>query len=79
MVSPQIWQKIMEQVFSGMNSVCIIFNDMLVTGKNNDEYLRDLEEVFQSFLKYGLWLRTKNCAFLQPIVKYYGFCISRWE
>ena len=67
----------MEQVLSGMISVCVMLDDVLVTGKNDEEHLHNLKEVFQRFQSHGLRLKAEKCAFLQPSVKYYGLCISK--
>ena len=40
--SPAIKQRFMEQVFSGMDSICVMLDDVLVTGKTNDEHLHNL-------------------------------------
>ena len=75
--SPAIWQRFMEQVLSGMTSICVMLDDVLITGQNDNEHMQNLEEVFQRFQKYGLRLRKEKCAFLQSSVKYYGLCISK--
>ena len=75
--SPANWQKFMEQVLGGMDSVCVMLDDVLVTGKNDIEHWCNLEEIFNRFMKYGLRLKREKCAFLQPSVKYYGLCISK--
>ena len=67
----------MEQVLGGMDSVCVMLDDVLVTGKNDIEHWCNLEEVFNRFMKYGLHLKRDKCAFLQPSVKHYGLCISK--
>ena len=75
--SPAIWQRFMEQVLSGMTSIYVMLDDVLITGQDDNEHMRNLEEVFQRFLKHGLRLKREKCAFLQPSVKYYGLCISK--
>ena len=52
--SPAIWQRFMEQVLSGMTSICVMLDDVLITGQNDNEHMQNLEEVFQRFQKYGL-------------------------
>lgn len=46
LVKPRYWQKFIKQVLSGMNSVCIMLDDVLITGKDDDEHLCNVEEVF---------------------------------
>ena len=75
--SPAIWQHFMEQVLSGMDSICVMPDDVLVTGKTNDEHLHNLEEVFHRFQRHGLRLKEGKCAFLQPSVTYCGLHMSK--
>ena len=67
----------MEQVLSRMTSICVMLDDVLITGQDDKEHMKNLEEVFQRFLRYGLCLKKEKHAFLQPAVKYYGLCISK--
>ena len=73
--SPAIWQRFMEQVLSGMTSICVMLDDALITGQDDEEHMKNLEEVFQRFLMYGLHIKKEKCTFLQPTVKYYGACV----
>ena len=63
--SPAIWQRFMEQVLSGMNSICVMLDDVLVTRRNDEEHLCNLEGVFERFQRYGIRLRLDKCAFLE--------------
>ena len=64
----------MKEVLSGMNSICVMLDDVLITGRNGEEHLCNLERVFERFQRYGL--RLDRCAFLQSSVTYYGMQIS---
>ena len=46
--SPAIWQRFIEQVLAGLNGTCVIMDDLLVGGVNDDEHLRNLEAVFSA-------------------------------
>ena len=52
--SPAIWQRFIEQVLAGLDGTCVIMDDLLVGGSNDDEHLKNLEAVLKQFLKYGL-------------------------
>ena len=52
--SPAIWQHFIEQVLAGLNRTCVIMDDLLLGGVNDDEHLQNLEAVFEQFQKYGL-------------------------
>ena len=45
--SPAIWQRFIEQVLAGLNGTCVIMDNLLVGGVNDDEDLRNLEAVFK--------------------------------
>ena len=75
--SPAIWQRFMEQALGGLTGICVMQDDVLVTGASDDEHLKNLEKVFERFRKYGLRLKAEKCSFMQPMVVYYGLCISK--
>ena len=52
--SPAIWQRFIDQVLQGLDGVCAIQDDVLVTGVNDGDHLRNLENVLQRFEKFGL-------------------------
>jgi len=74
--SPAIWQPFIEQVLAGLNGTCVIMDDLLVGGANDDEHLRNLEAVFQQFHKYSLRVKLPNCVFMAPSVIYFGLRFS---
>ena len=74
--SPAIWQRFIEQVLAGLNGTCVIMDDLLVGGVNDDEHLRNLEAVFQQFQKYGLRVKLPKCVFMAPSVIYFGLRFS---
>ena len=52
--SPAIWQRFIEQVLARLSGTCVIMDDLLVGGVNDDKHLRNLEAVFQQFQKYTI-------------------------
>ena len=70
--SPAIWQRFIEQILAGLNGTCVIMDDQLVGGVNDEEHLRNLEAVFQQFQKYGLRVKFPKCVFMAPSVIYFG-------
>ena len=74
--SPAIWQRFIEQVLAGMNGTCVIMDDLLVGGVNDDEHLHNLEAVCQQFQKYGQRVELSKCVFMAPSVKYLGLHFS---
>jgi len=49
-----IWQRFIEQVLAGLDGTCVIMDDLLVGGTNDDEHLKNLKAVYKQFLKFGL-------------------------
>ena len=74
--SPAIWQGFTEQVLAELNGTCVIMDDLLVGGVNDDEHLRNLEAVFEQFQKYGLRVKLPKCVFMAPSVIYFGLRFS---
>ena len=74
--SPAIWQRFIEQVLAGLDGTCVIMDDLLVGGSNDDEHLENLEAVLSQFQKYGLRVKLPKCAFMAPSVIYFGLRFS---
>ena len=74
--SPAISQRFIEQVLTGLSGTCVIMDDLLVGGTNDDEHLKILEAVFKQFLKFGLRVKLGKCAFMAPSVIYFGLHFS---
>ena len=74
--SPAIWQRFMDQVLAGLTGTCGIMDDVLVTGRNDDEHLTNLHNLFARFQQFGLRVKSEKCSFMQPGVVYMGRRIS---
>lgn len=74
--APALFQKIMDTILQGVpNTICYL-DDILVTGKNETEHLRNLEEVLKRLQQNGLRVKPEKCKFLQPSVEYLGHRID---
>ena len=71
--APALFQKIMDTILQGV--ICYL-DDILVTGKNETEHLRNLEEVLKRLQQNGLRVKPAKCKFLQPSVEYLGHRIN---
>ena len=70
-----LFQKIMDTLLQGVpNTICYL-DDILVTGKTNEEHLRNLE-VLQRLQNNGLRVKPAKCSFMQPSVEYLGHRID---
>lgn len=74
--SPAIFQKCMDQVLSGLNGVGCYLDDIIVTGKNDEEHLRNLEQVIKKLDNFGLKLKESKCSFFQDSIQYLGWVVD---
>ena len=66
----------MDTILQGIpNTICYL-DDILVTGKNDEEHSRNLEEVLKRLQQNGLRVKSEKCKFLQPSVEYLGYQID---
>ncbi|XP_067647345.1 retrovirus-related Pol polyprotein from transposon 17.6 isoform X4 [Eurosta solidaginis] len=70
--APATFERLMDQVLKGLHwKTCLVYlDDIIVLGKNFDEHLRNLEEVFQRIAGAGLKLSPKKCALFKKEVNY---------
>ena len=61
--SPSIWQRTMDQVLKGMPNTSCILDDIIITGKTDDEHLKTLEAVQQRLMDYNLRVNEAKCIF----------------
>ena len=74
--SPEILQRTMDSVLQGIPHVICYLDDILVTGDNRNEHLKNLEEVLNCLQQYGVRTRSDKCMFLQDSVNYLGHRID---
>jgi hypothetical protein len=75
--APSIWQRAMDQILQGLSGVQCVLDDMIITGKSDDEHLQNLENVLQRLQDNGLRANIEKCSFLQDSVVYCGHEISK--
>ncbi|XP_056150236.1 uncharacterized protein K02A2.6-like, partial [Lampris incognitus] len=74
--APAIFQKIMDQVLQGMEGVICYLDDILITGKDTERHLTNLEDVLSRLETYNLRVKREKCAFMQNSVSYLGHVID---
>jgi hypothetical protein len=58
----------MDQLVQGLSGVQCVLDDMIITGKSDDQHLQNLENVLQRLQYNGLWANIEKCSCLQDSV-----------
>ena len=66
--SPAIFQQTMDSVLNGLNGVGGILDDLIITGPNDKEHLRNLENTL---------LKRLDSMGMKPSVEYFAFVVNR--
>lgn len=74
--APALFQRAMDQILSGLTGVQCYLDDLLITGKDEQEQLRNLNATLQRLEEYGLRVRKDKCEFFHPSVEYLGHVID---
>ena len=75
--SPAIFQECMDKILEGINGVGCILNDLIITGKNDEGHLQNLESVLKRLSKYGIRLKKSKCSLMKSEVEYCAFIVSK--
>ena len=75
--APAIFQRSMDSLLQDLPGVVVYLDDVLVTGSNKDEHLRNLERVMNQLQSVGVSLKQSKCVFLAPSVEYLGHIIDK--
>ena len=70
-------QRNIEQVLKECPMTVVRVDDILVTGKDDQEHLKNLNIVLSRLADACLTLKREKCKFLQPSVTYLGYCINK--
>ena len=74
--SPSIWQSTMDQVLKDIPNTSCILNDIIITGKSDEEHLKTLETVLQRLQDYNLRAHVDKCSFFREEITYCGHKIN---
>jgi hypothetical protein len=74
--APGYFQEIMDQLIGDLGGVTSYMDDILVSGLNASEHLRNLRALLQRLQDKGLRCRKEKCLFAQPSVEYLGYTLS---
>ena len=74
--APGIFQCTMENLLQGVPHTVVYLDDILITGRTEEEHLRNLTEVLKRLREAGLKLKRNKCFFLAKSVVYLGHTID---
>ena len=74
--APAIFQRVMESLLQGMPGVAVYLDDILVSGKSEEEHLSTLEQVLDRLKEAGLLLNRGKCVFMAESVAYLGHVVD---
>jgi len=74
------YQRLMDRVLSPMlgRHVQAYVDDMVVTSREKEQHVTDLEELFMTIAKYRLKLNLEKCIFGVEAEKFLGFLLTEW-
>lgn len=75
--APVMFQRLMDQILSGIEGVVYFIDDVLITGATPEEHLKNVEKVLEKLLKCGLKLQKSKCKFFENEVNYLGYIIDK--
>ena len=74
---PAMWQRAIDQVLQGIPGVQCILDDMIVSGKSNEEHLDNLESVLKRLQDAGLKANKEKFEFFRDRVQFCGHEIDK--
>ena len=74
--APAIFQRTIDSLLQGIPNVCVYLDDILITGKSDEDHLQNLSAVLSKLQDAGLQLKKSKCNFLAESVEYLGHVIS---
>ena len=74
--APAIFQSTMDTILKGIDGVVCYIDDILITGRNDQEHRNRLEAVLSRLARYGVQLKWSKCSFLQKKVQFLGHVID---
>ena len=74
--APGIFQRTMENLLQGIPQVIVRMDDILISGKDDNNHIANLEEVLKKLSELGLRLRKEKCFFIVLEVTYCGYEIN---
>ena len=75
--APAIWQRTIDQILQGTPRTQVILDDIIITGKTNQEHLANVRRVLESLRDYNLRAEITKCEFFKDDITYCGHRIVK--
>ena len=73
----EIFQRYIENALKGIPRTSVKIDDILVTGQNDEDHLRNLASVFNVLEEIGATVNERKCKFFADEIEYVGFIIDK--
>jgi len=67
----------MESLQQSIPGIVVFNDDILITGYNEEDHVKSLEQVFKGLFRVGLRAKWKKCEFMHPAVVFLGHRIDK--
>ena len=74
--SPAIWQRTMDKILQGLPGVQCHQDDMIITGRTDEEHLINLRNVLSRLQECGLKANASKCSFFRKEVVFCGMKVT---
>ena len=74
--APGIYQRVMDSLLKGIKNTMVYLDDVLITGKTDEEHLQALDLVMERLMNAGFCLKKQKCHFMVEEVEYLGHRID---
>ena len=74
--APSVFQKMMDTILQGMDGVICYLDDILESGRTEEEHLTNLRKVLERLQEHGIRPKRAKCTFLKTSVQYLGHVIG---
>ena len=71
--APAIFQRIIDNMVKDVPNTCAYLDDILITGRSEEEHLRTLQIIFKRLKDNGFNLKRAKCEFFRNSVSYLGY------
>ena len=72
-----IFQRFIENKLSNIPCTVVKIDDILITGKNDEEHLKNIEKVLEILNELGATVNKNKCLFFANEIEYIGFLIDK--